>query len=207
MRKLLIGSFLILSFALGILMSMRWQNQQQTLSDNSVYFPNPKSLPAFEVLDHNNSNTDNSSLKNRWSLMFFGFTNCPDVCPNTLSVLSNLQNKLENKSNKPQLVFVSVDPMRDKPEIMRSYINSFSKDIIGFTGELANIQVLTDALGVAYSYNALPDSSYSVDHSTAIFIINPAGQYVAAYTGQLSTTEELKNLSHDFHIISHAKTP
>lgn len=202
MRKLIIFSLFILSFALGIFLSLEYQNKQNTLSEHTLHFPQAKSIPEFSVLDHNGQSVNNKILQGRWSIMFFGFTNCPDVCPNTLSILAELQTRMADSPNKPQLVLVSVDPMRDTPEIMKTYVNSFSDDIIGLTGELHQIQVLTEALGVAYAYNALPDGSYTVDHTAAIFLFNPDGDYAGLYTGPMAAQEALVTLSRDFQIMT-----
>ena len=201
MRKIIIFSLIALSFALGIFFSLQLQNKQSELSE-SIYYSNAKNLPSFNVLDQNGKQVNNQILKGRWSLMFFGFTNCPDVCPNTLSVLTEIQNQIKEPALKPQLILVSVDPMRDTAEIMKAYTQSFSEDIIGLTGELHDIQILTEALGVHYAYNALPDGSYTVDHTAAIFIINPDGKYAGIYTGTLAAKEALKVLRKDFLIIT-----
>jgi len=124
-------------------------------------------MPVFEVVNHLGETIANEDLNGRWSLMFFGFTHCPDVCPNTLNTLTQLQNEFSGK-NKPELILVSVDPMRDKPDILNTYIHTFGDDIKGYTGELHQIQALTSNLGVAYAYNAMPDGSYTVDHSAFI---------------------------------------
>jgi protein SCO1/2 len=165
-------------------------------------FANPKIIPEFSVIDQNGDDFSNPQLQNRWSLMFFGFTNCPDVCPNTLSVMAELQNRVPDTKQAPQIILVTVDPMRDTPDVMQTYVHSFSDDIFGLSGELHNIQVLTDALGVAYAYNALPDGNYTVDHTAAVFIINPEGNYAGIYTGNLAAKDALDNLVHDYSIIS-----
>jgi len=201
MRKLIIAVLITGSFALGVFLSLQYQKQRNQLSEATVYLGQGKVLPRFNTLNHLNQNISNEVLKNRWSILFFGFTNCPDVCPNTLSVLSEVQKRFTTKETKPQIVFVSVDPMRDTPDLINNYIKGFSNDILGITGELHQIQVITEALGVSYAYNALPDGSYTVDHFSGIFIVNPLGQYVALHAEQLSAAESLKTLVRDFAII------
>ncbi len=202
MRKLILIGLVISSFALGLFLSLEYQKKQNQLSEATLYFEQARDLPVFNTLNHLNQNVSNSILNNRWSILFFGFTNCPDVCPNTLSILTEVQKRFADKPIKPQLVFISVDPMRDTPELMANYINGFSDDIIGLTGELHQIQVITEALGVAYGYNALPDGSYTVDHFSGTFIINPNGKYVGLHTEQLSAANSLKTLIHDFAVIT-----
>ena len=206
MRKLSIALLIIVSFALGLFLSVQYQKKKNQISPATLYFEQARSLPVFNTLNHLNQNVSNEVLENRWSILFFGFTNCPDVCPNTLSILAEVQKRFASKSIKPQLVFITVDPMRDTPKLMAQYIKGFSDDIIGLTGELHQIQVLTEALGVAYGYNALPDGSYTVDHFSGTFIINPKGQYVGLHTEQLAAADSLKTLIHDFAIIAKKET-
>lgn len=116
--------------------------------------------------------------------------------------MAELQNRVPDTKQTPQIILVTVDPMRDTPDVMQTYVQSFSDDIFGLSGELHNIQVLTDALGVAYAYNALPDGNYTVDHTAAVFIINPEGNYAGIYTGNLAAKDALDNLVHDYSIIS-----
>ena len=202
MRKSIQIILLLTCFILGIVISIRYQNSNNIASTDTIVFQAPKSLPVFGVLNQNGQEVNNQVLIGHWSFVFFGFTNCPDVCPNTLSILTEVQNRLSDKSKQPQIVLVSVDPMRDTPELLKTYISSFSSNILGFTGELHQIQVLTDALGVAYAYNAMPDGSYTVDHTAAIFIINPDGEYQGIYTGSLAAKHAIETLSRDFEIIS-----
>jgi len=202
MRKLVITLLIASSFALGIFLSLQYQKKQHQLSEATVYLEQAKPLPEFSTLNHLNEEVTNDVLANRWSILFFGFTNCPDVCPNTLSVLAEVQKRFTDKDSKPQIVFVSVDPMRDTPELVNNYIKGFSNDIIGLTGELHQIQVLTEALGVYYGYNALPDGSYSVDHFSGLFIVNPKGEQVGLHTEQLSAESSLKSLTNDFAVIT-----
>ncbi|MBT8141848.1 MAG: SCO family protein [Gammaproteobacteria bacterium] len=188
-------------------MSIMLQQKQHLLSDHTLAFTPARSLPDFQLLDHTGQNVGNEILEGQWSLLFFGFTNCPDVCPNTLSLLKNLQSRIKNPEHNPQIVLVSVDPMRDTPEKMQAYVSSFKTNIIGLTGELHKIQVLTDFLGVAYAYNALPDGSYTVDHTAAVFVLNPDGEYAGIYTGNLAAPNALETLADDYRIITETKYP
>jgi len=195
-RKIITISLLLACFVGGLWLSHWFQTKEPQYSESTLVFPKARTLPNFAVKNHLGKAINIANLKNRWSLMFFGFTHCPDVCPNTLNALTQIQKSFD-ADTQPQLILVTVDPMRDTPEIMQKYVNSFSDDIIGVTGELHNIQVLTKELGVAYAYNALPDGSYTVDHSATIFIINPQGEYVAAYTSMLNTQDDIDLLHSD----------
>src|SRR5690606_14968452 len=116
-----------------------------------------------------------ANLEGRWSLVFFGFTHCPAICPNTLAVMQQTKTALETLplELQPQLVFVSVDPERDTPEKMHEYVRFFGPTLRGVTGAPERIAALTDALGVPVQRVPLPDGGYTVDHSAAIFLVNP----------------------------------
>jgi len=172
-RKIITISLLLACFVGGLWLSHWFQTKEPQYSESTLVFPKARTLPNFAVKNHLGKAINIANLKNRWSLMFFGFTHCPDVCPNTLNALTQIQKSFD-ADTQPQLILVTVDP-----------------------GELHNIQVLTKELGVAYAYNALPDGSYTVDHSATIFIINPQGEYVAAYTSMLNTQDDIDLLHSD----------
>jgi len=196
MRKILFLLIFLICFLGGIAASHWWKINSATLSEDTLAFATPRQMPTFEVINHLGERVNKDDLLGDWSLMFFGFTHCPDICPNTLNALTQIQNELGKQ--QPKLILVSVDPMRDTPELLNTYINSFTQNIKAYTGELFQIQALTKALGVAYAYNAMPDGSYTVDHSAVIFIINSAGEYVGTYTKLLNTQEDINNLVSDF---------
>jgi len=132
-------------------------------------------LPNFNFVDHNGKSFDKSNFNDKWSLLFFGYTNCPDVCPNSLTIL----NKLTEQKGLPknmQTVFVSVDPKRDKPEVLKEFVSYFNKDFIGATGEKSELLKFQD-LGVIYNYEGDTTSDeYIVNHFAAIYIIDPSAR-------------------------------
>ena len=127
-------------------------------------------------------------LTGHWSLLFFGYTHCPDVCPITLGVTAQAKKIAEgNNVTFPQVVFISVDPDRDKIEMLGDYVQYFDKDFIGVTGEAGLIKALTLQMSVVYmkmssedSNDASDDTSgYLVDHSSALLLLNPEGKLAA----------------------------
>lgn len=181
----------------GGLAASHWWKQKNAELDGTIAFASAKDLPNFEVINHSGETVGTDDLKGRWSLMFFGFTHCPDVCPNTLNALTQIQESLP-KDKRPVLVLVSVDPMRDTPEIINKYINTFTDDIKAYTGELHQVQALTKDLGVAYAYNSMPDGSYTVDHTAAIFLITPDGKHIGTFTNMLNSQEDIDSLRGDY---------
>ncbi|MFL6549233.1 MAG: SCO family protein [Povalibacter sp.] len=144
----------------------------------------PRPLPEFELTDQDGGTFDGARLRNHWSLLFFGFTHCPDVCPTTLGVLARAEEALAKmpEAQRPQVVFVSVDPKRDTPPQLASYVKFFSPNFTGVTGTQQSIDEFTRALGVPVAITPTENGDYSVDHSAAIFLIDPQGAMHALFS-------------------------
>jgi protein SCO1/2 len=144
----------------------------------------PRPLADFDLLDHRGRSFDRARLSGRWSVLFFGFTRCPDICPTTLIALARANGLLDDlpPEQRPQIVFVTVDPMRDDPATLARYVPHFDPDFTGVTGELPAVQTLTGSLGVAVSYRRQADGDYSVDHSSALFLVDPRARLSAIFT-------------------------
>jgi len=153
---------------------------------NTLILPNDfKSVPTFSLLDVNGDAITEDVFDGEWSIAFFGFTHCPDVCPITLSVVKDALAKLETESVPlPQTMFVSVDPNRDTPEILKKYLGFFDESFIGITGELNAILQFTKSLGIVTAFTANEDdpSSYDVDHTASMLLIDPEGRLRAKFS-------------------------
>jgi protein SCO1/2 len=131
-------------------------------------------IAAFELRDQNNQVFDLARLRGKWSLLFFGYTHCPDICPLTLGTLKQVHQLLGEDNKDLQYVFVTVDPERDTPEIMRSYVGYFHPDFLGVSGPHSELDKLTKALGVYYHLGKVSSAgNYEVDHSAAVFLVDP----------------------------------
>ena len=133
-------------------------------------------MPAFSLLDVNGNEITEAALAEQWSLMFFGYTHCPDVCPITLSVMKEVAATLEADSSPPlQVVFMTVDPVRDTPEIMKNYVSFFSEEFVGISGDLNATHELTRALGIVAAFTANKDNpeNYLVDHTASMLLVDP----------------------------------
>lgn len=144
----------------------------------------PRALPDFTLTDHNGKTLDNARLRGHWTLMFFGYTHCPDICPTTLNMLKQAMATYIEKGGNPadwQVVFVSVDPERDSPEQLAGYVTYFNKDFLGATGDPEQIARLTRSLGILYLKVENPDNpeNYLVDHSASIIVVDPQGREAA----------------------------
>ena len=163
---------------------------------------NPRDLPKFSLTNHQNLPFYNKDLIGSWNLVFFGFTNCPDICPLTLSVLDQVIKELKNTDTNsttiPRSIFISVDPQRDKPEKLKEYVEHFNHDMIGLTGSKEQIDSLTQSIGAVYAIADNSTDNYLVDHSAHIFVIAPDGKMTALF----STPHNVKIIVDDFKIIS-----
>lgn len=143
-------------------------------------------LPAFR-LQGTHGEFANDKLLRHWTFMFFGYTQCPDICPTALSLMKELKRQLESKAAVPaappfQVVFVSVDPRRDTRELLAQYMAAFDPTFIGVTGDDSVLAPLVAKLGVQYQRHDETDrKNYTVDHSAAIHLIDPKGRLAAVF--------------------------
>ncbi len=130
----------------------------------------------FELTNHEGETFKLSDIEGKVGILFFGFTHCPDVCPNTLLEIQRLIVALEDQAEHLQVLFISVDPNRDTPDKLASYVNYFNKNIIGLTGSTADVtQVLKQYNGsVSFSGDTNSDT-YNVEHTANMFLIDKQG--------------------------------
>lgn len=154
---------------------------------SATRFPVARPLQPFQLVDHRGERFDNQSLQGHWTFLFFGYTHCPDVCPTTLSVLNGVAQRLADTGAGMRFAFVTVDPQRDTPEVLASFVTYFNGDFIGVTGAESAIEQLTRQLGVLSVRvdNADGADGYLVDHTASVFLIDPAGRYHAVFTPPL----------------------
>lgn len=184
-RSIALGALVaIVALAAGLLLARALLTpQESTLAGGTLLTP-PRPLPDIALVDHDGRPFDRSRLHGHWSLLFFGFTNCPDVCPATLGVLAQVEKQLGDlpAEQRPQIVLVSVDPERDTPEQLAKYVKFFSASFVGVGGAPQAIAEFTRNLGAPVMKTPLPEGGYTVDHSAAIFAINPAGELRALFS-------------------------
>lgn len=158
-------------------------------------------VPAFRLTDSEGHPFTNDALQGRWTLMFFGYTHCPDVCPTTLSTLAQTLALLraQGETDLPQVVFVSVDPQRDTPEQLGQYTRFFDPEFVGVTGSEQAIEALTSGLGIIYARvdNPKDPENYLVDHSAAILGIAPNGRLAALF----SAPHRASAIAHDLQAL------
>jgi protein SCO1/2 len=151
-----------------------------------TYLQKGKPITGLNLIDYNKQRFDESRFKGKWTFMFFGYTNCPDVCPTTMLVMKSVWAKLPDAAKtapSPQLIFVSVDPDRDTPEKLKSYVRFYHPDFLGVTGKAGQIDVLTRQVGVLYGFDDNADNkTYTVNHSAQIILVDPAGKMRAVFS-------------------------
>lgn len=155
----------------------------------------PAAIGAFRLADQRGGTFDGSRLKGKWSLLFFGYTHCPDICPTTLTTFRQVHGLLGPLNREVQYVLVSVDPERDTAEQRGKYTSYFNPDFLGVSGPHAELTKLTRSLGVYYRRNEPGDGGgYLVDHSAGVFLINPEGNMHALFSAPLDARRMAENL-------------
>lgn len=141
-----------------------------------VLLPQSRSLPGLALTDQNGQAVQLDQLKDKWSLLFFGYTFCPDICPTTLAQLRQVKSELPKEAmERMQVVLVSVDPNRDTPAQLKQYLGYFDKDFRGLTGSLDATQKLANALSIPFIPADTSKPGYTVDHSGNLALIGPDG--------------------------------
>ena len=190
--------------------------------EHATVLPSPMDLPDFTLIDQDSVPFTRESLEGNWSLLFFGFTHCPDICPATMQLLATTRTKLDaqnyeeslrcssragynkdcldiyihNLSSLPKIILISVDPERDSPDVLKSYVSHFGKDIMGLTGDMSEIRKLAKQPGIFFQKSSTKNN-YSIDHSAAILVINPNAKFHALF----SAPHNVDALVHDLPLI------
>jgi protein SCO1/2 len=164
--------------AVGSVLALRVPAPEAPVLQAGTALPEPRAIPEFAFTDAMGRPFGPAELRGSWSLVFTGFTHCPDVCPTTLALMAELRRRVAREDL--QFVFVSVDPERDTPEAMKRYVDHFDPAIVGVTGARPEMERFTAGLGLAQVRNPGTDGDYTVDHSTAFVLLNPKGQ-IAGY--------------------------
>jgi protein SCO1/2 len=163
-----------------------------------TWLPQRKSLAAFALADTAGRPFGNAQLNGHASLVFFGFTACPDICPTTLATLAALGRKPPLADL--QMLFVSVDPERDSPAPLRAYLASFDPRFVGLLGSNGALQPLLQSLGAIAERHVAPDGSYSVDHSATLYLLDRSGRMAAVFSPPIDAA----GLRADLETIAHS---
>ncbi|HSR62140.1 MAG TPA: SCO family protein [Gammaproteobacteria bacterium] len=146
-----------------------------------LLWPNPRALGDFRLTDHRGNPFTRDDLRGKWSLLFFGFTHCPDVCPTTLAKMERIYTSLkhENPAHELQVLFVSVDPDRDTPDALSQYVRYFNEEFIGLGNYDKQARGLREQMGiVSVRTEGSSPENYQVDHTASVFIVDPQARWV-----------------------------
>jgi len=163
-----------------------------------IVLPSSRELPALHLASTLGARQDTQALIGKWSLVFFGYTFCPDICPTTLAELRQLKKLLPAEAHENmQIMMVSVDPNRDSTEQLKLYLEYFDPEFVGLTGKLADIQTLSNALSIPFIPGDTSQPRYTVDHSGNLAIISPDGRqygFIRAPLDVKKLAEQLPNI-------------
>jgi len=140
----------------------------------------------FQLVNQDGQPVDQTLMEGQWSLVFFGFTYCPDYCPMTLQTLEAAKRLLGDRADKIQIVFITVDPARDTPQALKDYLSSdgFPQGVIGLTGEPAQVRAAADAYRAAYQ-KVGEGEAYTMNHSLTVYLMGPDGRFRSALAHDL----------------------
>ena len=170
-------SIIIISGCLGIFLFIMLPIFLSIQSDKEKYVASFKGS-EFSLKDMNNNVITDESFQGPLTAIFFGFTNCPDICPMTLNKMDIAISKLKKQNKSLKLFFISVDPERDKPEVLKDYLDSFENNFVGITGEPEEIYLLSQSWGILSQKIFNETGEYNVDHSSPVILLKD-GKYVA----------------------------
>lgn len=181
----------VVSCILGIFFAKYWHTNNKKSAFPGYEFvgtvlKNPRALSEFHLTATDGTELDEAALKGHWSLVFFGFTHCPKMCPTAMHELAVTYQLLQkDKVNPmPKVMMVSVDPKRDSLERMKNYVEGFNKDFIGAIGSNKEVRKLSTEMGIAYEKVASRDGAageYDFQHSGAVIVLNPKGEIKAFF--------------------------
>jgi protein SCO1 len=206
MKRAHIATVVLASVVAGILVAhfVRYRESPPPQPEHATLFAEPRALPAFDLIDQAGAPFGVERLRGQWTFLFFGFVNCPDVCPTTLAVLAQVRKALADlpERDQPGVVLVSVDPGRDTPPVLARYVAHFDPSFTGVTGSPGAIESLTQALGVAVVVGPpAADGNYAIDHTAAIFLVDPEGRFAALF----NTPHEAEAITRDYRRIVAAR--
>ncbi|WP_051361717.1 SCO family protein [Solimonas soli] len=197
-RGLLIAVASATALALGMLAAIWLQKPATVALQSGTLLQQPRPLGEFQAVDQDGAPAGRAQFEGHWTLIFPGFTSCPDVCPTTLALLKNVMAGLGDDAGKLRVTFLSVDPERDTPARLKQYVQYFDPAFTALAPTPEQLKAIAQQLGVAYAKvpGATPDS-YTMDHSAALILIDPQ----ARIAGYLTPPFDVARLSADLRTL------
>ncbi len=185
MRHAPVAIAILAAVAVGVSVALHERSTEPPTLRAGTALPEPRAIADFSLVDQDGRSFSREDLRGRWTLLFTGFTNCPDVCPLTVATMADLRRRLAR--DDIQFLFVSVDPERDTPEVIRRYLAHFDPGLVGATGGGADVEKFTAGLGLAQVVNPGAGDEYTVDHSTALVLIDPEARLAGYFSAPHAT--------------------
>jgi protein SCO1 len=185
----------VLAAGAGVWVAKQTSEQAPQLT-SGTWLPQPRPLPEFSLTDESGQPFTAQNLEGHATLVFFGFTHCPDVCPTTLAKLSQVVKAAKVPDLK--VLLVSVDPARDTPELLQQYVHAFNPEFDAVTGQVEEIEKIARDFGIAIAKVDMGGGQYTVDHSAVVSLLNKKGQRVAVFTPPLeieAIAADLRNVT------------
>ncbi len=187
----------LLALLLAILAGgLLWYLGQNSLRFDTSGGTNAASVGGpFALIDQNGARRTDKDFHGRWVLLYFGYSYCPDVCPTTLGVMADALSKLGPKAAHVVPVFVSIDPERDTPAVLKKYLAAFGPEFVGLTGPLPEITAAAHEYRVYFAKHPLEGGGYAVDHSSVVYLLDPQGRFVKFYDDTTKPADLARDLS------------
>jgi protein SCO1/2 len=184
-RRYLLGfaCFGLAALIAGVLLARMLQQRGVALA-SGTWLPEPRRVAAFQLTDTAGAPFTLARLTGHPTLLYFGFTHCPDVCPTTLAALARVQQAAPLPA--AQVVFVSIDPARDSPELLRAYLGAFDPHFIGLRGPPDAEEPLLRSLSAIAVRQDLPGGDYTMDHSATLYLLDTRARLVAVFSPPFS---------------------
>lgn len=192
--------WIVATAALGAIaggLAARMLAQKPIALQSGTWLPQPRALARFEFRDFYGQGFDNAALNGHPSLLFFGYTNCPDICPGTMAILREVARQAPLPGLK--VLFITVDPDRDTPAALKDYLGSFSKDFIGLSAGREGLLPLMRSMAAASERETRADGSYQLDHSATLYLLDRRGRLAAIFSPPLAAatlSADLRSLAH-----------
>ena len=179
-------------------LTARMLAQKPIALQSGTWLPQPRALAPFQLTDFDGRPYGNATLNGHPSLLFFGYSYCPDICPATLAILREVQRQAPLAGL--QFLFITVDPARDTPAVLKQYLGTFSTAFVGLRAERGALTPLMHSLAADAERQALPDGNYQLTHSATLYLLDTHGRLAAVYSPPLSAA----NLSADLRTLAQA---
>ena len=173
-KKLILLSSIIISFIIILVLTFLFA---EYISRKNAPKKISEIIDKVHLIDHHGKPFKNSTLKNKPSLLFFGFTNCPEICPTTLADLSEITREVTSSVDEINIIFVTLDPKRDDKKHLKDYIQYFDGNIIGVTGNKSEIKKFAKNWGVFYETVKTANKNYTLNHTATVFMIDKLGNF------------------------------